>query len=312
MMTDPRIVAVVVTYNRRELLLECLAALQAQTHRVDEVVVVDNASMDGTAAAVRAQFPDTTLFELTCNTGGAGGFAVGLAAALERGADLVWLMDDDTIPTTRALAALVAARRSYVGRPPTVIASRVEWMDGRDHPMNTPRAKLLAGRRERSAAATARCVPIRSASFVSVLLDADVCRDRGLPVADYFLWNDDFEYTTRLLRGRVGLLCPASVVVHKTHRAGGTDVDPGARFYFEVRNKVWLLTRSRCFAWHERPLYAASTVRRWVRTVLRSRSRGDLVRQLVRGLRDGFVRGPRDNADVLPHMPAARRAAVTT
>ena len=77
------------------------------------------------------------------------------------------------------------------------------------------------------AAATVGCLPIRSASFVSVLVDADVCRQRGLPQADYFLWNDDFEFTTRLLRGNTGLLCPASVVTHKTAAFAATDTDPG-------------------------------------------------------------------------------------
>ena len=69
-------------------------------------------------------------------------------------------------------------------------------------------------------------------------------RERGLPVADYFLWNDDFEYSTRLIRGNVGLYCPDSVVVHKTKVFGSTDADPGERFFYEVRNKVWMFTRS--------------------------------------------------------------------
>ena len=88
-------------------------------------------------------------------------------------------------------------------------------------------------------------MPIRSASFVSVLVDAAMVRERGLPLADYFLWNDDFEFTTRLIRGRRALYCPASVVVHKTKTFGSTDADPGERFYYEVRNKLWLFARSR-------------------------------------------------------------------
>ena len=92
-------------------------------------------------------------------------------------------------------------------------------------------------------------------------------RERGLPVADYFLWNDDFEYSTRLIRDRVGLYCPASVVVHKTKTFGSTDADPGERFFFEVRNKVWLFTRSRGLdARRRRRVYGASTLRRWART----------------------------------------------
>ena len=212
----PRVVAVVVTFNRRDLLLESLAAVTAQSRAPDTVIVVDNASTDGTADDVRARYPSVRLAGLTRNTGGAGGFAAGLALALADGADLVWLMDDDTVPEPGALAALLAARAGDAPRPPALVASRVLWTDGRAHPMNTPRAKPFATRAERQAAGAARCVPVRSASFVSILVDGALCRERGLPQADYFLWNDDFEFTTRLLRGQAGLLCPASVVVHKT------------------------------------------------------------------------------------------------
>lgn len=294
----PRVVAVVVTYNRRELLTEALTALAAQTRRPDSVVVVDNASSDGTADLVRERFGDVELVELADNTGGAGGFAVGIAQALDRDADLIWLMDDDTVPEPAALAALLSARERSPA-PPALVASRVVWTDGREHPMNTPRTKPGAGRAELSAAAAAGCTPIRSASFVSVLVDAEAVRERGLPIADYFLWNDDFEFTTRLLRGRVGLYCPASVVVHKTKTFGGTDVDPGDRFYFEVRNKVWLFTRSRGLAPVERSLYAASTLRRWARTYAGSADRTTLRRGLKKGLWDGVRNGPRPTEELL-------------
>ena len=58
------------------------------------------------------------LATLAQNTGGAGGFAYGLALALADGADLVWLMDDDTVPEPGALRALLDARRPGAGRPP--------------------------------------------------------------------------------------------------------------------------------------------------------------------------------------------------
>jgi GT2 family glycosyltransferase len=186
------------------------------------------------------------------------------------------------------------------------VASRVVWTDGRDHPMNTPRPKPLVSPEEREAAEMVGCVPVRSASFVSVLVDAAVCRSRGAPVADYFLWNDDFEFSTRILRGNIGLLCPHSVVVHKTRTFGSTDADPGERFYYEVRNKVWLLTRSRSLAPLERLLYGGSTVRRWLRTIRGSRDRATLWRGLRRGLVAGLRHGPRSNEIVLAGTGYAR------
>ena len=145
---------------------------------------------------------------------------------------------------------------------------------------------------------------MRSASFVSVLVDGARARAVGPPVADYFLWNDDFEFTTRLLRGRRGLWCPDSVVVHRTKTFGASDADPGPRFYFEVRNKLWLFTRSPGLAPAERLLYAGSTLARWVRTFRGSSDRAVLRRAALRGLRDGLGSGPRSNAEVLaPALP---------
>ena len=305
MADSPRVAAVVVTYNRRDLLLESLAAVLGQTRAPDKVIVVDNASEDGTAAAVRGQFPSVHLAELRRNSGGAGGFAGGMALALADGADLIWLMDDDTVPEPGALSALLGARDRMAaqdrsgGRPPALVASQVLWTDGREHPMNTPRRKPFAAKAERLAAAAVGCVPIRSASFVSVLVDAAECRRRGLPRADYFLWNDDFEFTTRLLRGNTGVLCPASVVTHKTVAFAATDTDPGERFFYEVRNKIWMLRTRAPLAPAERGLYAGSTLRRWARTFARSHDRRTLRQSLFRGIAAGVRTSPRPTADVL-------------
>ena len=296
-----RAVAVVVTYERRDLLRRSLAAVLDQTCRPDAVVVVDNASADGTPQAVAEEFPTVDLFVLLVNTGGAGGFTAGLQRALDHhGADVVWLKDDDTVPEPDALAELLRAWRDRPGRPPALVASRVVWTDGREHPMNTPRPAPLARRSERDAAVAVGCVPVRSASFVSLLVDARAVRAVGLPVADYFLWNDDFEFTTRLLRDRPGLLCAASVVAHHTRTFGDSAAHPGPRFYFEVRNKVWVFTRSRGLRPAERALYAGSTLLRWAKTFWASPDRAELVLAARRGLRDGLHAGPRRNEQVLP------------
>lgn len=294
----PRIVAVVVTWNRRELLQECLAAVRAQTLPPARVVVVDNASTDGTTELLREQHADLELVSLTVNTGGAGGFAAGMERALTFEPDLVWLLDDDTVPTRDAAETLARAWRDHPGRP-SVLASRVVWTDGRDHPMNTPRTKPGARPAEVEAARAVGCSPIRSASFVSIMCDAEVIGRRGLPIADYFLWNDDFEYSTRLLRGNVGLYCPASVVVHKTRSFGSTDADPGERFFYEVRNKVWMFGRSTGLSPAEKVLYGGASLRRWARTFARSDDRGTLLRGLAGGVRAGLARPPRPNATVL-------------
>ena len=301
-----RVVAVVVAYNRRDLLTEVLAALAAQESPLTRVVVVDNASTDGSSEVARAAGALVDLVELPRNTGGAGGFAAGMAVALaDHQPDWLWLMDDDTVPEPAALRELLAA---VAGTDAVVAGSRVEWFDGSEHPMNTPRRKPFATRVERDAADRRAAMPIRSTSFVSMLVRADVVRRIGLPVADYFIWNDDFEYSTRALRGRRGLHVPASVVVHKTRVLGSTDADPGARFYYEVRNKLWLFRRSRSLAPWEKVLYGGSSVLRWARTVLRSEDRAVLADGWRRGWRDGTRFRPRPNVDALAGLGRASAA----
>ncbi|WP_169053760.1 glycosyltransferase [Agromyces sp. H66] len=302
----PRVVAVVVAYNRRDLLAEVLHALAAQRAPLARVVVVDNASTDDSADVARSAGRLVDLVSLPRNTGGAGGFAAGMAVALDRhDPDWLWLMDDDTVPEPGALEALLAA---VDGTDLVAAGSRVVWTDGTEHPMNTPRPKPFASRRERAAAARAGGIPIRSTSFVSMLVRADVVREVGLPIADYFIWNDDFEYSTRVLRGRRGVHVPASVVVHKTKVLGSTDADPGPRFYYEVRNKLWMFRRSTSLSPFEKVVYGGSSVRRWVRTFLRSADRDVLRDGWRRGRRDGMRTRPRPNAMSLADLGEAADA----
>lgn len=301
------VTAVLVAYNRRELVAEALEALAAQTRPVDRLVVVDNASDDGSSEVIDAQLAEWgdrgEVIHLTENTGGAGGFAVGIAAAVADGrTDWVWVMDDDTVPHPGALAGALETHERYRtgGQDDLVVmGSRVVWTDGDDHPMNTPKVKIGVSAAERQRAESVGAMPIRSISFVSAFLRAARVRELGLPIADYFLWNDDFEYSARLLRHGRGLFTPASVVTHKTKVRGSSDQDPGPRFFFEVRNKLWVFRASRALKWWESILYQGASARRWLRTYRGSSNRAQLRDCLKRGWREGWGRRPRPNAEVL-------------
>ena len=143
---------------------------------------------------------------------------------------------------------------------------------------------------------------------MSILIDADAVREHGLPEADYFLWNDDFEYTARLLRDGVGLYVPASRVYHLTQKFGGSDADPGPRFVNEVRNKAWLVGRSDALGPLETVLYAGSTGWRWLRMLARSQDRAALVQHGRDGLAQART-APRGTVEVLRDTPVAADVA---
>ncbi|GAA1489943.1 glycosyltransferase family 2 protein [Brachybacterium sacelli] len=292
-----RVVAVVVTYNREDLLRECLDALEAQERRPDAVVVIDNASSDASGEIADVHQIGADVVHLHRNVGGAGGFATGVARALVRhDADWVWLMDDDTIPRPGALAALVRTLENSPVRL-SVLSSRAVWTDGRDHPMNTQRIRLGASAAEKRDAAQAGGRPIRTASYVSALLNGQDVRRLGLPYADYFIWSDDFEHTGRLLRHGRGLQVPASVVEHRTVAFSNAQTSPGSRFYFDVRNRLWALLRTTSFSPLERLLYGGRTVLGWAGQL--ARHRGSLLGIGVRGLLAALRRGPRPSPTVL-------------
>ncbi len=287
----PLVTAVVVTYNRKELLRQCLRAVHAQGWPCDRVIVVDNASTDGTRDLVREEFPSVELLALETNVGGAGGFHEGLRRAHADGADWIWLMDDDTIPKPGALSELLAARERLEGlADPLLLASRVEWSDGRLHPMNEPSFKREAG--PFIAACERGVLPLRMSTFVSLLVNRRAVDRHGLPLKHYFIWSDDIEFTARILReGPLGFFVPDSVVEHRTKTAHTAVTESGARFYYHVRNSLYML---RGEAWNAREKLSLVwalffTTQAYLRL---NRFRRENVVTVVRGLRDGAARRP--------------------
>ncbi|HEX8280471.1 MAG TPA: glycosyltransferase family 2 protein, partial [Chthoniobacterales bacterium] len=251
-MTRPEhIFAVIVTYNRKELLRECVRALLEQELPVTRIVLIDNASTDGTAEMVRTEWLETgqapiELKTLERNGGGAGGFHAGIKHAMAAGADWIWLMDDDTIPAATALQRLLETHAHFPESDrPSLLASKVVWTDGSVHRMNFPTVKRAHVDPERALrTAENGTLWLRWASFVSVLIHRSAVEKHGLPFADYFIWNDDTEYTARICRDDLGVLVPASVVTHKTaQKHSPMDAAP-ARAYYQARNVLWMILRS--------------------------------------------------------------------
>lgn len=211
--------AVIVTFNRSEKLMKVLDALDRQTTRPEIILVVDNASTDNTQALVEERGKtDLSIryLKLPKNIGGAGGFHEGLKAAYAMGANYFWISDDDAYPEPDAIQKLLEAIQSFEAQNqwrPSFACSRVEWIDSSLCEMNTPRTVWDWPRFVRPEAAWAL---VDSASFVSILIPRWAVEKHGLPIADYFIWFDDAEYTRRLSRSYPGIFVPESRVVHDT------------------------------------------------------------------------------------------------
>ncbi len=237
-MSQPSIAAVVVTCNRLGLLQECVAALRAQTHRLDEIIVVDNSSTDGTAEWLAKQGDLHVITQP--NLGSAGGQSTGIKTAYLRGHEWFWCMDDDTIPKPEALARFVAA--PYFRDPATgFLGSLILWTDGATHRMNQHPVKHWQWY---GTVMTDHCVKIDGNSFVSVLVSRQAVAAVGLPLKEFFIWCDDIEYFHRIARKFNGYCVLDSVVVHKTKlHSGGVPVDRVSpedyvKYCYGVRNYI--------------------------------------------------------------------------
>jgi rhamnopyranosyl-N-acetylglucosaminyl-diphospho-decaprenol beta-1,3/1,4-galactofuranosyltransferase len=318
--------AVVVTHNRRALLLECLAAIAEQTHAVDGVLVVDNASTDGTLEALEAsglagRMPVDYL-RLRRNGGGAEGFHYGVRRGLEFGADWIWLMDDDCEPSATTLADLLGSPRA--ADPTTaLIAPLVRSPEGDVLPLNRGwtrprwfRAPLVGLGPED---ALRDELEVDHVSLVGPLVRTAIAVREAPPRRDFFIWYDDLEWVSRLRRhGRLWLL-PGAQIVHKDprplrsvgsralwrdFRRGHAFADSWKRTY-GLRNIVWCGRRDGFVTRGRLASYVAVAA---VRTLLFERDRLLSLRLALRYALDGW-RGrfvnvvPADWAD----LPRRRR-----
>lgn len=238
--------AVIVTFNRSGKLMKVLDALMAQSMRPDIILVVDNASTDDTSELVEARAKDDPLIRylrLSKNVGGAGGFHAGIKAAYQMGAQYFWISDDDAYPEPDAIKRLHDALigfQSVNGWRPSFACSRVEWIDGSLCEMNCPRtvwdwARFVQPGRP--------WVMVDSCSFVSVMIPRWAVAEHGLPIADYFIWFDDAEYTRRIARSYPGIYVPESRVIHDTPDNRGVNfglVDEKSlwKFRYGARNET--------------------------------------------------------------------------
>lgn len=233
-----KIVAVVVTYNRKELLQKCIQSLLVQSE-VCDILIINNNSVDGTEHMLKnfSDYERVITYNMSENLGGAGGFNYGIKKALELQYDYMWLMDDDCIPYMDALESLLAADKIFNGDYGW-LSSRVEWTDGSLCKMNIPKTVIINGPKIQRAV---------QATFVSLFIKSEVVREVGLPIADFYIWGDDVEYTRRITKRfhKTGYWVQTSTVSHEMAVNKGSNIAIDTvkrlpRYVYAFRNEYYL------------------------------------------------------------------------
>ncbi len=206
--------AIVVTFNRSQLLGRCLRALQKQLADTD-ILVINNASSDDTLEVLARDFPEIQQLNLPNNVGGAGGFEAGMRYAYEAGYKYLWLMDDDGVPESNCLRELLQHATPQRVTVPVqqdgqqFYGAVIGWNNRRDV---TP--EIVAAEKPVTGKFTF--------AFVGPLIGREVVERVGFPRGDFFIWFDDFEYALRLHR----------------HQDLQIVIVPQARFFHDIYHEI--------------------------------------------------------------------------
>ncbi len=286
--------AVVVTCNRCELLKMAISHLKEQSYQINKIIVVNNASNDGTAAYLESEKSDLVYpVHREINEGGAGGFYYGIKKAYEIGCDFVWIMDDDTIAERDALEKLLYSYDILQDRPIGFLASNVLFKDNKPCYMNICNTEFVWNEY-----AAEGIIKISHSSFVSMLIPEWVIKEVGYPIKEYFIWGDDGEYSTRILQKYEGYLCGKSIVYHYMNENIGVDImnvstDRLERFFYFYRN--WMCTNRMRGKAEERKFL--KDTRRLITIILKSNT-SNKVRK-IQIIRDGIKAGKKFNVQII-------------
>ena len=240
----PHVFIIILNYNLKWDVVECLESVRklSVTQYTLSVIVVDNASTDGSEQAVREKFPELVYLYNQENLGFSGGNNVGIKYALEHGADYLLILNPDTIVDANLVTELLAAaeRRQNVGifgpkiyfhKPPNMIwyaGGEIDW------------ANLLASHVGVDQIDHGQFDQEQETDFVSgaaLFARRAVFEKVGLFDERYFLYWEDADLCIRAKRAGYGLwYVPKAVVWHKN--ASATGLGSPLQDYYITRNRL--------------------------------------------------------------------------
>lgn len=238
-----KITAVVVTFNRLELLKQGIECLRKQ-QKLTGIIVVNNGSTDGTREWLNAQ-PGLLVVHQD-NVGGSGGFYTGIERAYSEGADWIWCMDDDVFPRPDCLDRLLP----YTDRPEVGILSPRRLLEGKvfthefqhfnfTNPVGSLHGCKLAKQQVNQA------TEIVGADFEGPFISRRVVEKIGLPNRELFIFCDDTDYCLRAHLAGFKLLYIPEALMDK-HKFFSNDTWTSRnrkkkwKRYYQVRNEAYL------------------------------------------------------------------------
>lgn len=294
------ITAVVVTYNRKTLLCHCVNALLKQSVPPDRILVVDNASNDGTSNFFVGQGKLVNdridYLRLPHNTGGAGGFHAAIKYLMTKDCNWIWLMDDDAEPDQDALNALVALDKDSNAIYGSCTVSNSGLHDMLCWPVeiiSATNSNKMVYRHDK----LCNIQRVSNIPFLGFFFHRSLVERIGLPNKGFFISGDDAEFCARASRAQIPIyLVKASTIYHPLpqrrkvrviHRNVNILNLPPWKRYYDVRNRLLIARKYYPLRlWTE---VVPGTLLRWIVTLLTETGRVKQSKAYLYALLDGLL-----------------------
>jgi len=283
-----KITAIIVTFDRKQLLINCILSLLKQP--LNKIIIIDNASTDGT----ETQLIETGIiashlieyYRLPENIGGSGGFNTGLKLAYEKGYDWFWLMDDDALPAPDALKQLVQQANDNLTIYGSIALHREQlcWPITYQHRtvshlIDLPELTSVGG------------IP-----FLGFFIHRELVNLIGFPDEAFFISGDDIEYCQRAKRlghpivmvknSHIYHPMPPRITINLWVRKFFLLIQPPWRRYYDIRNRIIIARR-----YYGLKLYTATLpgiIFRWFLTLCFEENRWFQSKAYFEGIKDGL------------------------
>lgn len=197
------VICIVVTFNRKKLLKRCIDSLLSQTKKIDKILIVDNASTDGTIEFINENYSSNRnieILQLVRNIGGAGGFYEGMKYALKFEYNWFWLMDDDGFPEESCLEKIY--NFSYLNSLDAIspIQINIDDLEELAFPI-TYKNKKITGKYQNIN--STKYINNEANLFNGLLIKSVGVQKIGLPLPELFIRGDEVEYTKRMKKNNL-------------------------------------------------------------------------------------------------------------
>lgn len=242
---QPRVGIVLVNYNGLKFMPECLETLTKIDYPEYRIVVVDNASTDGSAEWLAQNYPELTLLKLCSNKGITGGNNAGINWCLENDCEYVLFLNNDTAVEPDFLNHLVAS-----AGPLTLTTPKIYFYDDKtlinSHvgSFNYKRGVMVElFYRRRDTEASRQVQPVKMANTCALLVHRGIVKEIGGMDDAYFMYYDDTDYITRINKtGATILFVPNAVIYHKESSSSGGVRSPLSIYYCN-RNRLYFMAK---------------------------------------------------------------------